>query len=193
MAAMNALPRSISVLGLGSVLMGDDAVGPYILRTLEAGWAFPQHVRLLDAGTPGLGFSSMLAGVDALVVLDAVNLKEAPGTVQVLSRQDLFRHGPTPRTTPHDPGLVDALLALELSGEAPLRLRVIGIQPDSVVKGTGLTPLVQAAIPQAVAAVLDELEALGAPGQPLAAPQPPDIWWEHSGAAPLGTLAGALH
>ena len=193
MATENVLPRSISVLGLGSVLMGDDAVGPYILRTLEAGWTFPDHVQLLDAGTPGLGFSSMLAGVEALVVLDAVNLKEAPGTVQILSRRDLDRHGPAPRTTPHDPGLVDALLALELSGEAPLRLRVIGIQPGTVVKGTGLTPQVQAAIPRAVAAVLAELEALGAPGRPLAAPQPPDIWWEHAGAAPLGVVAGAGH
>ena len=191
MSASDTLPRSISVLGLGSVLMGDDAVGPYILHTLEAGWSFPAHVRLLDAGTPGLGFSSMLAGVEALVVLDAVNLNKAPGTVEVLSREDLFRSAPAPRTTPHDPGLAEALLALDLSGEGPLRLRVIGVQPGSVQKGTGLTPAVQAAVPVALAAVLDEMDALGAPGLPLATPRAPDIWWEQARAAPLGAVAGA--
>lgn len=185
------LPRSILVVGLGSVLMGDDALGPYILHTLEAGWVFPDHVRLMDAGAPGLGFSSLLAGVEALVVMDAVNMKKEPGTVQVLSRRDLFRNGPAPRTTPHDPGLADALMALELSGEGPLHLRVIGVQPDSVQKGTGLTPAVLAAVPRAVAAALDELDALDAPGRPLATPSAPDIWWEHTGAAPLGGVTGA--
>jgi hypothetical protein len=70
-------------------------------------------------------------------------------------------------------------------------LRVIGIQPGTVQKGTGLTPAVQAAVPVAVAAVLDEMDALGAPGLPLAIPRTPDIWWEQAGAAPLGAVAGA--
>lgn len=54
-----------AIVGVGSVLMGDDAAGPYLVRLLEARYELPPEVTLLDAGTPGPGFEDLLRGYDA--------------------------------------------------------------------------------------------------------------------------------
>ena len=46
-------PRT-AVLGLGNVLMGDDALGPWVIQHLLTQWEVPPSVRVQDLGTPGL-------------------------------------------------------------------------------------------------------------------------------------------
>ncbi len=48
----------IGVLGVGNILMGDDGIGPFLVRILEARYEFPPNVVLHDLGTPGLGITS---------------------------------------------------------------------------------------------------------------------------------------
>ena len=43
----------IAVIGIGNVLAGDDAVGPHVVRVLEAHYELPDGVQVIDAGTPG--------------------------------------------------------------------------------------------------------------------------------------------
>ena len=45
-------PARVGVVGLGNVLMGDDAFGPYVIEVLEAGYALPPNVSAQDLGTP---------------------------------------------------------------------------------------------------------------------------------------------
>lgn len=70
-------PGRVAVLGLGNVLMGDDALGPYAVRLLEARYELPGRVPVLDIGTPGLDLVPYFEGVDALVLVDTVR-SEAP-------------------------------------------------------------------------------------------------------------------
>ena len=44
----------VSIIGLGNVLMGDDGLGPTAVMQLAAEYDFPEEVKLLDLGTPGL-------------------------------------------------------------------------------------------------------------------------------------------
>jgi hydrogenase maturation protease len=172
---------NVLVLGLGSVLMGDDAVGPWALRLLEAGFAFPPEVTLLDAGTPGPELAHYVAGLDALVVIDSVrHSKLAPGSVLALRDEQILRSLPVPRLSPHDPNLRDALLAAEWLGGPPRRLALFGVVPARVELGTGLTPEVSAALPRLVRAVVEELATLGVAPTALATPAAPDVWWERA-------------
>ncbi len=41
----------IGVLGVGNILMGDDGIGPFVVRILEARYEFPPNVVLHDLGT----------------------------------------------------------------------------------------------------------------------------------------------
>jgi hypothetical protein len=66
----------------------------------------------------------------------------------------------------HDIALVDVLAAADLMGSAPEAV-AIGVQIDTIEEWVlELSPDVEAAVPIAAAAVLDELKALGYPGVP---------------------------
>ena len=171
-------PGRVAVIGLGNVLMGDDALGPYAVRVLQAAWEFPPGVSVTDAGTPGLDLTPYILGVEALIVIDTVKSDGSPGTLKLYRRDELLAKPPAPRLSPHDPGLKETLLLLEFRGDAPRDVLLVGVIPEHVGKGMGLTTTVAAALPAVERAVLDELERLGYPARRAASPLVPDIWWE---------------
>lgn len=170
--------RPVAVLGLGNVLMGDDALGPHVVAQLDAGWIFPNDVVVEDLGTPGLDLHPHLAGRRAIVLVDTVRADATAGTVRRYSSEQLLAHPPGPRTSPHDPGLKEALLALDFAGQGPDRVVLIGVVPAQVESGVGLSPRVSAAVPVAAEAVLEELSLLGVRVQRRIEARVPDLWWE---------------
>lgn len=169
----------LAVLGLGSVLMGDDAAGAHVLCHLESEWELPAEVQMLDLGTPGPELARIIEGLDALIVVDTARTRDGvPGEVLLLRRDEILR-GPAPeRLSPHDPSLRGALAAAELLGTAPREVLLVGIVPEEVSLGLSLSPAVRAALPQAAVAVTAELERLGFPARRRAVPRPPEVWWE---------------
>ena len=75
-------PANVAIVGLGNVLMGDDAFGPYVVASLQAHYDFPEGVELIDAGTPGHELSVYLDGRDVLIVVDAVQAAGSPGDLR---------------------------------------------------------------------------------------------------------------
>jgi hydrogenase maturation protease len=168
----------IRIIGLGNVLMGDDGFGPYVVRTLESLYAFPASVTLTDAGTPGLDLTPFVSDADAVIFVDSVNASVPPGTVRVFSRDELLRHLPTPRLSPHDPSLKDTILTLEFAGRAPRHVSLVGVTPSNVAPGPGLSDPVRDAVSDAMNAVLHEVLRHGVPVTRRRGTPEPDIWWE---------------
>ncbi len=171
-------PPATSVLGLGNVLMGDDALGPHVIARLQAGYEFPPGVTVNDLGTPGLDLLPYLDGCEALIVVDTVRAEGAAGELRLYRRDEILRHPPQARTSPHDPGLKEALLALEFAGEGPEEVMLVGVIPDDVSSRVGLAEPVRAAVGDALQAVLDELARLGHGAVRRESPGEPDLWWE---------------
>jgi len=164
------------VLGIGNVLMGDDGVGPTLIAMLRAHYRLPEEVELVEAGTPGLDLTAVIVGVERLIVADAVRARHPPGTVLLLHRDTL----PEPARSgmaPHDPGLLEALLALDFSGGAPKEVSLIGIVPSVVDLCVTLSEPVEKALPHAMNALLAELACLGISAEPLTPALTPDLWW----------------
>jgi hydrogenase maturation protease len=44
--------RKILIGGIGNALLGDDAVGPYVIHLLESQYTFGDGVEIADLGTP---------------------------------------------------------------------------------------------------------------------------------------------
>ena len=174
---------AVTVFGLGNILMGDDGLGSYLIKVLESQYEFPPEVDILDAGTPGLELSTILEDSGALIIVDTVRADGGGGTVRTYRRDEILKHPPAQRITPHDPGLKETLLVLELQGETPPEVFVVGVIPESVDYGVGLTDAVRDAVPEAVSAIIGELERLGYPAEPRTPPAEPDIWWERQPGA----------
>jgi hydrogenase maturation protease len=170
--------QRIAVIGLGNVLQGDDALGPYAVEMLSACCEFPPGVSVLDAGTPGLDLTPYVAGLDALIVIDAVMASGAPGELRAYRREELLAVAPPPRLSPHDPGLRECLLTLELIGKSPPEVLLVGLIPERIGSGVGLSEPVRSGLPALEAAVLAELSRLGVAAKPRREPCEPNLWWE---------------
>jgi hydrogenase maturation protease len=168
----------VAVIGIGNVLTGDDAIGPTVVRTFEAQWTVPEAVEVLDAGTPGLDLTAYIADLEGVIFVDAVKAAGAPGTLRILDKDELLRPSPMLTLSPHQPGVREALLTAEFMGVTPARVRLIGVVPGVLDQGIGLSPAVRAALPAAIAAVVQTLLEWGL--APIAKEQPvsPDVWWE---------------
>jgi hydrogenase maturation protease len=153
----------ISVFGLGNVLMGDDGLGPVAVRTFEAEYIVPPDVQVIDLGTPGLDLLPWLADVDRVILVDTVKTELPPGSVRLYEKADLLRYPPTARVGPHDPGVKEALHALEFAGRAPHEVALIGVVPESTAMCLHLTPTIQAAVRSAVVAIANTLARFGTP------------------------------
>lgn len=173
----------IAVIGIGNVLTRDDAIGPYVVRVLEARWTFPPDVAVYDAGTPGLDLTAYFADLEALVVVDAVRAKGAPGELRLYSKQEIIEKKPILAMSPHEPGLRESLLNADFMGVAPKVVRLVGVIPEAVEYKLGLSEPVRAALPKMVEQVLAEVRALGVEPVPRVPPAEPDLWWERKPGA----------
>jgi len=170
----------IGVLGVGNVLMGDDGIGPFVIKVLESRYEFPGHVALHDLGTPGLGITSFFADYDVIILIDAVNAKAAPGEIVLYRKEQLVRVPIPQRVSPHDPALVEALLLAEFSGSCPRDVLLVGVVPKNTELGCSLSEEVKCGVEPAASAVLAELDRLGVHPQARAGSAVPSIWWEEN-------------
>ncbi len=171
------MPR-IAIIGIGNVLAGDDAVGPHVVRVVEARYALPVGVQVIDAGTPGYDLTAFLVGLDAAILVDAVKTKGPPGELRVYEKAELLSRRPILAVSPHEPGVREALLHADFMGVAPPVVRLVGLAPARTETGIGLSAEVRAAIPAAVERVASELRALGVDVRERTPPREPDLWWE---------------
>jgi hypothetical protein len=69
------MKAKISLIGLGNILMGSEGVGVHAMEAPKRKYDFPEEVRLLDGGTLALDLLHLIAGMDGVLFIDAVDLK----------------------------------------------------------------------------------------------------------------------
>jgi hydrogenase maturation protease len=173
-----AMPGVVRVLGLGNVLVGDDAFGPWVIHVLTSIAEAGPDVEFHDLGTPGLDLLPYLTGADAVILVDTVRSPGEPGELRRYDKAQILRHAPQPRVSPHDPGVKEALLALEFEGRCPGVVILVGAVSGEVRYEVGLSEPVRAAVGSAAEAVVKELTALGCRVTRRADATVPPPWWE---------------
>src|ERR1039457_87322 len=101
--------KTIRICGVGSVLLGDDAVGPYTARTIAANYEFGEGVEVEDLGTPGLDLIAYMSGIDVLILIDSVENREPAGTVTVYDKAEITRHRAAVRLDPPSPCITHSI------------------------------------------------------------------------------------
>ena len=136
----------ITVLGVGNPIMADDGIGLVLLEALRDLRPDPR-VEYVDGATGGMELIPVVQDCDRLLILDAVAGPE-PGHVLHLTGDQLPRLLSS-KLSPHQVGLLDVLSAVRLLGREPELIEVVGVTPENVELALGLSPVVQAAIPEA--------------------------------------------
>lgn len=171
------MAAKILVGGIGNVLLNDDGVGPFVVRTMLARYRFSPDVDVEDLGTPGMELTDMLSKREAIILVDSVRNAKEPGAVTVYREQEIRKACAAVRTSPHEPPLRDALMMLELLGTCPQSIQLIGIAGASYEMNCTMTATVRQAAEIAIGEVLGALQRLNAPCTPLEKSGKPEIWW----------------
>ncbi len=169
--------KKVLIGGIGNVLLGDDGVGPYVVRLLAARYVFDDGVEVADLGTPALDLIDQISAKDAVILIDSIETDATPGAVVLYRKADIVRHCPAVRMDPHSPALVDTLLGAEFFGVAPADVLLVGIQAASFEAGCDLSQPVKASVDQAIAEVFAELDRLGVTCRRREHPGDFRIWW----------------
>ena len=148
------------VIGLGNPLRGDDGVGMRIADLL-AGYRLPAGVEVAQGGTRGLELVNWMEGWPRVIIIDAAEVGKAPGGFTRFTLDEGQLLGNDQHLSIHAAGLREALLLAEVLGVLPDEVIVYGIQPAHLDWTDTLSPEVEAAVPQVLKSVLDELMAPG--------------------------------
>jgi hydrogenase maturation protease len=148
--------QRVLVLGLGNLIHSDDGIGIHAIHRLQRDPSLPRSATLMDGGTHGLSLAPHICGFQRLLVIDAIDVGEKPGTLMKLEGDAVGRMPGKPSV--HQLGFADLMIAMKLLGESPEEVVVFGVQPQSTEWGTELTPLVDAALDQLVPAVIARLQ-----------------------------------
>jgi hydrogenase maturation protease len=147
------------VLGLGNPLLRDDSIGLRVVQELRVHLGEVPDIEVSEDYWGGLRLMERMIGFDRAIIIDAIRTDAEPGTIHLLSPNDI----PTQRSTSaHD---VNLSTALELGRQAgarlpsPSEILLIGVEAADVQTfDEALTPEVETALPKAVEAVLAELD-----------------------------------
>jgi hydrogenase maturation protease len=150
----------IVVLGVGNLLLSDEAVGVRAVEEIERRYHLPEHVELIDGGTSGMEVMGSLAHADQVLILDAVKSGAAPATLVKLVGAEVPKFFSL-KMSPHQVSLADVLATLEFAGESPKNVTVLGVEPVSLEYALGLTPAVAERLPQLVETAIGELRGWG--------------------------------
>ncbi len=148
--------KNILIVGLGNPLVGDDGVGIYIIRHLQR-LSLPTGVKVIDCGTDVLKILSHIEGQERIILIDAVDGKQPPGTVYRFSKDNLLNFNGVSKSA-HLISVTDSLRLLEKLNPdfQKAEVEMIGIQPARVEIGNRLSPSVEEAAQKVIRELADK-------------------------------------
>ena len=141
--------RKVLVMGVGNTLLQDDGIGIHVTESLKASQEPCPDVDFIDGGTIGLSLLPEIEDADAVIIVDASEIGESPGTMRIFRNQEIDQQLSGKRRTVHEVALADLFAAAAIRGLSPAERVLIAIQPASTDWGLEPTPAVRASIPKA--------------------------------------------
>jgi hydrogenase 3 maturation protease len=132
----------VCLVGVGNVELGDDGFGVRLTEKLGGAEFASESLRVVVAGCEPEHQLSELCGreFDTVLFLDAVEFGGEPGAVVLLDASAMLTC--FPQISTHKLSL--GLLARMIEAGGATKAWLLGVQPESLRPGTGLSPRVQA-------------------------------------------------
>jgi hydrogenase maturation protease len=109
---------SITILGLGNLLIGDDGFGVRFITWFSDRYTLPDRVSLVDGGTAGLGLLDTVASSGHLIVIDVIRVDDTPGSLYRFTKEEMSLFLPAP-TSAHEVEFLDVLAMADLLDQCP--------------------------------------------------------------------------
>jgi len=130
--------QKILVIGMGNILMQDEGIGIRVLEELQCRYHIMGNIELMDGGTTGTELLEPIRHADILVVTDAINTGDKAGTLVRIADEQVPAFFQT-KISNHQLGLSDLLAILQLQGQAPKHVVILGMVPHLLENKLGLS------------------------------------------------------
>jgi hydrogenase maturation protease len=145
--------KKILIMGIGNTLLQDDGIGVHVTDLFKSIHPADPGVSILDGGTIGLSLLPEIENAEAVIIVDASEIGERPGTMRIFRNQEIDQQLSGKRRSVHEVALYDLFSAAAIRGRSPDQRVLIAIQPACTEWGLNPTPEVQASIPMACEAI----------------------------------------
>jgi len=149
----------LTIIGVGNLDRGDDAIGLLVVRSI-AGY-IPPDIDVLENRGDVTALVTALESTENAVVIDAVRSGAEPGTIHTFDAAG----GPLPtgcfRCSTHAFGLAEAIELTRSLGRLPRTLRVYGVEGRDFSTGAALSKGIGEAIENTAERVRDYAGQLG--------------------------------
>ncbi len=141
--------RRIAVLGIGNDLRTDDGIGPIVVESLKIDYP---DLMIENVGSVPEGFARPLAqfGAERVIMIDAADMRKPPGHIELVTKDRIGGISISTHSMPL------SFLMMYLEQETGAETILIGIQPESIQFGEGLTPVIKLV----AESLVDTLESL---------------------------------
>lgn len=144
--------KKITILGLGNLLLKDDGIGPRVVEALQKE-NLPGRISPVTADGSIYQVLNILEESKKVIAVDALQAGGVPGTVYVLSPEDVYQGDDTCLFRHED----DVLGVLQLRKyfrdgtdfDGP-ELIIVGIEPKEICYSLKLSPEIEQKIPEVI-------------------------------------------
>ncbi len=148
-------PR-IVVIGVGNLLQKDEGIGIHAIIALQD-LNLSRDIELIDGGTSPDLIAYTRAG-DKMIIIDCAKSGGQAGAIYRFRPEDLAA-GKGILTSAHEMGVIENLKLMELTGNKPKEIVIIGIEPAEIDWGMELSETLKKRLPDLIKVVLKEISA----------------------------------
>jgi hydrogenase maturation protease len=156
----NLQERTIGILGIGNLLLGDEGFGVHCVQHIEQHYEIPENIRVIDGGTAGILLAPFIEECDKLYVLDVIDLEDDPGSVHLFTDEDVRAGDVQTRMSPHQIGMLEILDICKIRGKVPEQVQYITVVPQTLETGMELSPLIAERVTDVIDILLQSLAKL---------------------------------
>ncbi|HYA14978.1 MAG TPA: HyaD/HybD family hydrogenase maturation endopeptidase [Syntrophales bacterium] len=152
--------NSITILGLGNILLQDEGFGVHFIRWFEKNYQLPEGVKIVEGGTLGYKLLDTVCSCDNLLVIDVIKANDEPGSIYRFTKEEIDEQELQP-TSAHEVSFQDVLCKAELIEELPDVIFLCVVPYEYKDMGLELTTLMRKKIPEVEKLLLQELSVHG--------------------------------
>ena len=125
--------KRVAILGIGNDLRTDDGIGPFVVDNLQTN---NDRVLLEDVGSVPEAFTRKISefGADRVILIDAADMRKPVGHIELVTKDRIGGIAISTHSMPL------SLLMEYLEQQTDADTILIGIQPQNIQFGEGMTP-----------------------------------------------------
>jgi hydrogenase maturation protease len=152
------------LIGLGNYTASDDAVGVRVVEHIVA-HDLERGFHAIDLGAKSLDLVAYLVpGTTAIVLVDAADLGLAPGEYRFFTPASVVTQKALAGISTHEGDVLQVLELARQTGAPIPPLAILGIQPETLARGIGLSPDLEARLGEYSAAAVQKLAEIHGAG-----------------------------